>query len=989
MKRNTNALSMAIRTSLLAVIAGAIAVPAMAQDDATELERIEVTGSRIRTVETATPAPLLTITRSEIEKQGFQSIADIIQNVSAFGTPAITRASPLSAGENAGGVFVSMRNLTAARTLVLVNGRRLGISTSGLADLSTIPAAAVERIEILKDGASSIYGSDAIGGVVNIITRSNYEGFAASTYYGAFDEGDGETTRGDMVMGFTGDRGSITFAAEWSDEKRVGATARDFSAFPRSSLHPTDGWTVVGAQGGFVTTSATQIPGVASGRRVVLIPGADPRLPASYRAQDINNGSCNFITGVCVDGSTADKTNTLQQTDLRTPLETRGLFVNGAFDLTDSVRFRTDLTYTNRLAQRQVAGFPMQATPFATPMAATSYFNPLGTPIGNWWRRTFDVPRDSSSELNTYRFSGAFDGSFDIGDRYVDWEVSYMHNSNKVQQATFGNLNVSRTLAAVGPSFLNTLGQVQCGTAAAPIAFTQCVPFNPFLPAGTTGAGALTGNNALRNYLFQQENATGKTTTEVMAANASGNLFTLPAGDLLYAIGVEQRRESGAFVPDALAVTGNSTNLSAGPTGGGYKVDELFAELQVPVLSGVFLAEELSVQLASRYSDYDTFGDTTNDKFGIKWRPIEELLIRGTIADGFRAPTISDLFGGGSQTFPSFTDPCDTNFGSAANNTTTRANCARDLGAARAANFRQLGQGLNPAGAPDTQTPVAFTSGSNPTLQPESSRSKTLGMVWSPSFVEGLNISLDWWNIRVENTIVTDGPTTILNDCYIQGIASRCSPQLFTRDAALGFVNFMSFGGRNAGYREVEGFDLDWSYRFELGDFGSLLLANNTTYTSRDVFISTNDPRFPISNVGLAQNGSTTFRIRSNLNAGWELGDWGVNWTTRYYSGMAEGCTYVDECNSIRARPSGTFVPGTNNTVPASALSRRNASGSNAFHDLQVRWSAPWNATIAIGANNVFEHLGPVMYSQPSANVSYYGGFDIGRFMYVKYSQRF
>ncbi len=985
MKLNQSKLRTAVRFALCFGATGLMAGTALAQDEATELERIEVTGSRIRTVEVATPAPVLSITRDEIEKQGFQSVADIVQNVSAFGTPTITRASPLSAGEAAGGVFVSMRNLGAARTLVLVNGRRLGITTSGLADLSTIPASAVERIEILKDGASSLYGSDAIGGVVNIITRRNYEGLAASTYYGQYSQGDGDTTRADMVMGFTGERGSLTIAAEWAKEEKVKATDRSFSAFPRGANHPNDGWTTVGQFGGFQTTAGTAIPNVAAGTHVLLRPNGDPTNPADFIAQNRNTGACNFLTGVCTDGSPADKTNTLEQTDLRTPLQSRGLFVSGHYDLHDMVRFTSDLTYSNRFSERQVAGYPMQAAPFSAPMSADSYFNPTDGAISNWYRRTWEVPRDSTSELTTYRLNLGFEGSFDIGSRYFDWDVGYTYIENNLLQATFGNLNLERTRQAVGPSFLNPQGRVQCGTEAAPIAFTQCVPFNPFLPSGREGQGGLTNNPQLQNYLFQREHAVGETSTEIMSANLSGNLFSLPAGDLQYAVGFEHRKEDGAFVPDAMAQTGNSTNLSAGPTGGGYKVDEFYAELQVPLLSQVAFAEELSLQLASRYSDYNTFGDTTNDKLGLKWRPIESLLFRGTIADGFRAPTIADLFGGGSQTFSFFTDPCDTNFGSAATNATTRANCARDLGAL-AANFRQLGQGFNPAGAPNTQTPIAFTSGSNPTLQPETSRSKTAGIVWSPGFVEGLNLSLDWWNVRIDNTIVADAPTTILNDCYVQNIASRCSAQLFTRDPTLGYVNFLSFGGRNAGYREIEGFDFDWTYRFEIGDYGRIQIANNTTYTSKDVFISTNDPRYPISSVGVAGSGSTTFRIRSNLNVGWELGDFGVNWTTRYYSSISEGCTYATECNNERIRPTGALLA---NGEPASALSRRNTFGSNSFNDLQVRWSAPWNATIAVGANNVFDHEGPTMYSQPSANVSYYGGFDIGRFWYLKYSQRF
>lgn len=981
--------------------------PAPAAQDPTTLDRIQVTGSRIRQVDLETAQPVLTISRQDIEKQGFQSVADILQNISAVGTPPLSRASPLSSGENAGGTFISLRNLGGQRTLVLVNGKRLGISTSGFSDISTIPAVAVERIEVLKDGASSIYGSDAVAGVINIITRSNFEGAAASAYYGQYGEGDGAITKADFVMGFTGERGSLTAAAEWGKEEGVKASDRPYSAFPRGSEHATDGWTVVGQYGGFTTTAATMVPGVPAGTRVVLREGGDPRNIADYRRQNLNTGGCPAATianpgpGICNPGSSADKSNFHAQTSLRTELERKALYVDGIFDISDDIRFRSNLLYSNRVTDRQVAGYPYQAGSFNTPMAANSYFNPTRAPIGNWWRRGWEVPRVATSDLTTYRFSGAFEGSFEWADRYFDWDVSYLNNSNKLMQSGYGDFNIAAVRASVGPSFLNAQGQVQCGTAAAPIAFSSCVPFNPFLDFGREGPGGLTNNAALQNQFFQELHATGETETTVLAANISGSIFTLPAGDLGFAVGVENRKEEGKFVPDALAVTGGSSTLSAGPTGGGYTVDEIYAELQIPILADLPFARELSVNLASRYSDYDTFGDTVNSKFGFKWKPIDSVLVRGTWAEGFRAPTISDLFGGGSQTFSFYSDPCDVVFGSSANNATTRQNCINGVGGqgalgAAGNTYRQLAQGFTPTTTATAQTPIAFTSGSNPTLTPETAVSKTLGVVWSPEFVEGLNLSLDWFNIRIDNTIVGDAPSTILNDCYVQGIASRCSQALFTRDPVLG-IPTVTFGGRNAGFREVEGYDFDIAYRYATDTMGAFSLVSNTTYTSRDVFINTNDPRVPLSAVGFG----STFRIRSNLNLGWQMGAFGVSWMARYYSSIKESCSYFTpsaagvppvtephlECNGITYAPTGAFLA--DGVTPASGLSRRNRTGSNTFNDVQFRWEAPWNATVAVGANNVLDRVGPTLYSQPSANVSYYGGFDIGRFLYMKYTQRF
>ena len=190
--------------------------------------------------------------------------------------------------------------------------------------------------------------------------------------------------------------------------------------------------------------------------------------------------------------------------------------------------------------------------------------------------------------------------------------------------------------------------------------------------------------------------------------------------------------------------------------------------------------KELSLSVASRYSDYDTFGDTTNSKFGFTWKPLDQLLVRGTWSEGFRAPTVADLYGGISQSFEYYTDPCDTLFGSAAGKRLPAWPMFRPVTASR----RRAG-GL-PRG-PGTQTPVPFISGSNPDLTPETSESKTLGFVWSPSFAEGLNMSLDWWNIRIENTIVADTPTR--SSTTATSVASSrvaTATPSFTRDPVTG-----------------------------------------------------------------------------------------------------------------------------------------------------------------------------------------------------------
>ncbi|MEP6906570.1 MAG: TonB-dependent receptor [Pseudoxanthomonas sp.] len=931
----------------------------------TELDRIEVTGSRIRQVDLETAQPVLMISREDIQNQGYSSVGDILENITSAGSPAISRAAPLSSGEAVGGTYIDLRNLGPQRTLVLVNGKRLGITTGGLQDVSAIPTSMVERIEVLKDGASTIYGSDAVAGVINIITRRNFDGMEAGAYLGQWGEGDGQVERYDMVIGSTSDRTSITFGAEYAKEKPVFAPNRWFSkdTFPTGPKSPP----IPGGASG--TTHWGQFS--FGGTNYTLrrdVPNLDPTDFASYRPV---NGAI-------------DLTYPSQQSTVYSGIERKSVFLNGTVDITDNISFDTDILYSDRDSYARNAGYPFQSAAFdntADGLSADSLFNPVGQDV-SYRRRGWEVPREVRNNLTTFRIANTLRGSFEFaGDRVWDWDVGHLYNQNKGVQISTGNLVTTNVARATGASFRNADGQVQCGTVDAPITLGTgpgaCTPWNPLIPFGYNSENSL-GDPNVQAYLYKPGQALSQTETRSYFANISGTLFTLPAGDLAMALGVEHRQESGSFSPDALAQTGDSTDLAAGPTSGKYSLDEIYAEFQIPLLSDVAFAKELTLNLASRYSDYDTFGDTTNSKAGFVWKPFDSLLVRGTWSEGFRAPSISDLYGGESQSFEFYADPCDTQYGIGAGN----ARCSADV----PAGFRQRANTVSGLSeSQEDQSDRAFTSGSNPGLTPEESKSKTLGLVYSPSFAEGLNIALDWWNIRIENTIIADAPTTVLDDCYVRGIESRCSDPTgsrFTRDAD-GVITSFFYAGINAGYQETEGYDLDLNYSLNT-DYGKFSLSWLNTYVSKNELKQDNDDAIPPSqNNGFSSNAGINFRLRSNASLTWERGDVGITWSTRYFSGVKESCLDAADLPDMCTYP--------NYTAPdlGGAINPQNRIGSNTFHDLQVRWNTPWNATISAGANNVFEHYAAPMYSNPASGSAYYGGYDIGRFVYMQYKQRF
>ncbi|WP_460732482.1 TonB-dependent receptor plug domain-containing protein [Lysobacter tyrosinilyticus] len=933
-------------------------------ENATTLDRIEVTGSRIRQSDIETAQPVIQVTREQIQQQGFTSVADILQNLTSAGSPAISRSQALASGEDVGGYYIDIRNLGANRTLVLVNGKRLGVSTSGLQDLSQIPVSAIERIEVLKDGGSALYGSDAIAGVVNVITRRNYDGVEANAYLGQYSQGDGEKQSYDLTIGNVGERSSLTASFEYAKEKPVFAKDRPFSAYGNvgenySDDYPFSGWSPVSQNGSFCEPCG---PRPQDAVWWTLTPGTDPRNRANYTR----------ITP-------AQYANSNEQMFVQTGIERQSIFVNGSVDLTDNIRFRSDLQYNKRTTDQQIAGYPFQSASFGLPLSGNSYFTPTPGADLTFRRRLWEMPRTTESKLETFRVASGFEGSFQIGEKYWDWDVSANINRNESVKNARGDANLLAAEKALGASWLNpATGRVECGSAANPIEYGtnfgagQCVPWNPLAPYGDTQAGSLSGNADLIAYMFPQYTDTGRTNSKTYSANLSGSLFALPAGDLGLAVGVEHRSEDGRFVPDAFAQAGLSTGLPATTTSGQYSLDEAYAELEIPVLADMPFAKELSFNVATRYSDYSNFGDTLNSKFSFRWRPMDGLLVRGTYAEGFRAASISDLYGGVGGSFESYTDPCGVLKDANGNIVDSQSNGNAACNAAGVpANYVQLGQGLVPCTGYPCQTPDQFLSGSNPNLTPETATTKTAGIVWSPKWVEGLDIELDWYNYDLSNAIISDSVDRILRDCYVLGNSARCNGVVRATD---GHITNLFFGLANLGALETEGFDFNVNYKLPETSFGKFTFNWDNSYTSKydTAGQDKNGNDIMIGQVGTGG----VFRLRSNLGVNWSKGIFSANWTARYYSGIYENCVPNRPCNDADRYANG-------------AKAAINRLGSNTFHDAQVAAKLPWDATVAVGANNVFNHIGPTMFTQPASNFPYYGGFDIGRTVYLKYQQRF
>ena len=949
--------------SLIAVATAPVAF-AQDQDDAEELETITVVGSRIKRTDIETSQPVFVLEREDLQKTGLTSVGDILQELTTNGAALNTT---FNNGGN-GSTQVALRNLGSNRTLVLVNGRRWVTSLGGAVDLNTIPSSIIERVEILKDGASAIYGSDAIAGVINITTRDTYDGAEASAYLGENEEGDGRTEQYDFTIGSSTDKASVVMNASYTKQEPIFAGDREISAVPLFGFPGNN----VNA-GASSTTPFGRIDGPGIPGTAVLIPGrpgcrvnADcaPSAVNDFRTFDANTDGFNFAP----------------DNYLQTPQERTGIYAQGRYNLTENVTFRTELLYNERKSSQQLAATPIVLGPivganFASTVLVSrdSVYNPFGVELNRVQFRNIYQFRNFNQDADTFRFGAGFDGVFDLWNRSWSWDVSYTYNDNEVRTTTEGLFNIQNIAFGAGPSFIDAGGIARCGTPDNTIA--GCVPvnflggpegFTPEMVAYTTYTDQTSNYKKLYNYV----------------GNITGDLFELPAGPLSFAAGYEYRREFGFNQPDAFTASGLSSGNAAQPTRGGFSVDEFYIEFNVPVLKDMAFAEIFEFSVAARYSDYSNFGDTTNPKFGFRWKPFADLLVRGNYADGFRAPSVTELFLGTSDAFPQVLDPC-----SASQNPTgdVLARCRAGFG----------GIGGTPPGYEQANTQIRITTGGNPNLLPENARSKTLGLVYSPSWLEGLDVYLDWYNIEVVNSIAPPTGQFIIDSCYRFGDTSAC--QLVTRGPT-GEVTDLFAGVRNTpGGTEVEGYDLTVNYRFDT-EFGRFNINWDNAYIS--YFGDVGQPEFgELNSDGNASLGNTVgllfgparfpiWRVRSNITTNWQYGDWGATLGARYYSDLDEDCSLVVATAGGAGQPERIpEICDQPNGTPQWPVAERTVDDAWYF-DAQATWDAPWNARITGGIRNLLDEDPP--FSASAFANSFDPSYDIpGRFWYVQYTQRF
>ena len=960
------------------------AQPAAAEQPA--VTEVVITGSRIQQSVAQSTQPLSVISSADIEKTGVATVGDLLQQLTTGGAALNTKFNssgnfgypPDGGGIGAGSEQVDLRNLDSKRTLVLVDGLRWvnessASGVSGSADLATIPIEIIDRIEVLEDGASSIYGSDAIAGVINIITKKKFDGVELTGYEGTFNKG-GQTTQASLTAGGSSGKLSGIFSADFYNQQQISSS----KWWAASEPEPRAG----------IGSGSSATP---QGRATFC----DPSIPVP------NYGSCtpdqsNFYDVTLNNGTTtpawnpanpvappstyhnwsgADRFNFAPLNLLLTPSQRKAIWTSINYDINDDVQMYAKGMFNNRTSTNEAAPEPIFVGPYAgtggiadninvsklnpynpfgidlcaVPEAPTSTVCPGGPGFvqnfGWLTRRPIEAgPRIFDQDVDTWYFSAGFKGTLHVLDGF-SWDLNFVDSDNKATQKFTGGYNIAKIGLALGDP--SVCAQIP-----------GCVPLDIF------GGQGRPITQQMLNYILATQIDSSDQQLKVISGNITGTIFHIqdrPAG---IAVGAEHREYVGVFEPDPLRTTGESQDSLAFPVNQSYHVNEAYAEFSLPLLS------TLGASGAVRYSDYSTFGNQTTYKGGLRWQPVHDFAVRGDYSTGFRAPNLGELYGL-TQFGATLVDPCGPTGGGIAPQYV--AGCAAQH---------------VPAGFQQANTQITTFTGGNPNLKPETSDSYTIGTLYNASWAEGhaatakLNFEATYYNIKVKGAIQAEDIQALLNACLSTGGGTNpalCAP--FTRGAGSQLnppENLLA----NLAQITTDGEDIKINWASEPQSFGHLTASLQATrvngYKAVDALGLVAQRA-----VGIEVANSAIPDWRANAELGWGFGPVDVSWIVRYLSSVKELCG--NAATTIA-------VPGCTDSTGAFDANAYHTLDAIVYNDIQVAWNDAFSTAglrLEIGGTNVFGVNPPICYTC-TLNGYDAGTYDLpGPFYYARASYKF
>lgn len=776
-------MSKSTKSILLAgTLLAALPMTAQAQDDAAPAdnaaEAIVVTGSRLHSANLEQAAPIMTIASKDLELTGQVNVESILKDL-----PQLLPGSTAASNNPGGGVATAnLRGLGAERTLVLVNGRRyVSYDSNQIVDLNTIPTALIERVDVVTGGKSAVYGSDAVTGVVNFVTKQDFEGVEANGNYRLTDSGDGAQYSGGLLVGknFADGRGNITIYGDYMRRKAILQSARSYTSVAQTD----DG------AGGLTGGGSSYTPGGS-----IALGGTRYKFDQSgqYGVYD----------------STTDAYNYASENYLQVPQKRALAVLQAHFDVSDHLTLYAEGQYIHNRVKNQLASTPLSGTYSldtdssflsADSQALLSSYDTDndGYTTASVYRRLTEVG-DRISDVDSKAYRGLLGARGNIsGDWNYDAYFSYSRTRQVERQ--YGNVSASAVQQALLTTY-DSSGNLVCTDTS-----NGCVPLNIFGEGNISQAAA---------DFISIDTVNRSTITEKVASGAitNENLFDLGAGPAGIAFGAEYRSEKGQFEPDEYLSSGDVIGFNASePTAGSWNVWELFGEMNVPLLADLPGIDRLEFNGAARYSNYSTAANSVATySAGLLYAPVPDIAFRGQFSRAVRAPTVNDLYSGSAENYETASDPCTTT--SALTNANLNAAC--------------LSSGV-PASAIGTEynggdTQIDSYNGGNTALREETADTYTLGAIITPTMIPGLSLTVDYYHIKIDNYITAAGTSNIIAACYgtenngwTSYDSSYCS--LLPRDAnsytITGAVDNLS----NTGGVKTSGIDFDASYSTRLG----------------------------------------------------------------------------------------------------------------------------------------------------------------------------
>ncbi|MGX4641546.1 TonB-dependent receptor domain-containing protein [Massilia sp. SYSU DXS3249] len=917
---------------------------AAAEGQTPVMQRVEVTGSRIASPNADSPSPLQVLSAADIAASGAANLQQVLLDNPTMGSPAISRTNSAFQTASVGVATVDLRNLGTSRTLVLVNGRRFvsGIPGDSAVDLNSIPTDFIERVELLTGGSSAAYGSDAVAGVVNIITKKNFNGVMLDAQMGESSEGDDKKRKFSATFGTSNDNGFLMGHLGYSREGQVWSRDRERSAVDQNATFSED----VGGAYPFRVDRPFYSSFAPQGRFF--------HDTGSY-TYDRNGNVIPWNTNG-TNGGQATGFNRNEFRSIAVPVERYLFATNGELNINEKTRVFMEGTYASSNVSTTIEPFALGAedifpstggqVPAGSLVNGTLVRNPLvpqylydrisdndgdGIPDYYFTRRLSEVgTRGSTADRDTFRFVTGVKGEFDAWKTW-DYEVYGGYGQTKEAQESTGQVNVL--------NFAQALQAIPGANGGAPICASAdaraqgCVPINVF-GFGTISPQAL-------QYVTAPGSLLTRTTQKYVGGQINGEVWDLPAGPLGVAAGFEWRKEFSSAVPDALTQAGLNAGNATPPTAGEFSVREVFLETRVPLLKDMAFVKELNFLGAFRRGDYSSVGGANSWNAGVEWTVVNDVKLRGTRSLSTRAPNINELFQAPSQDFPSgLNDPCLGVTATSSGPYAALCRAAPGVAANIAAN------GAFTLNQSDIQGVSGFNRG-NPELEAEKGRSTTFGVVWTPRSIDVLKrftFTADYFNIEIADAILSTPRQYALESCYSGSNPALCA-FITRRPAAVGAnsagsLDLVDTAVSNTGGFTTEGIDLTAAWNDRVGP-GRLSTKLAYTYVKEGFVIplpgAEKDPF--AGEIGAPKN-------KALFDIGYKWNDVSVSATMTYIGRSALDDQFLGAGNTVKF-------------------------ASRTYTDLQASYQIRKGTELYFGLNNAFD-------TQPPAIISGLPGSDTG-----------